>query len=50
MLFQYVEKHGKVLHEMIGSKIADGRKLFYVHGKTEVEDRDAVRHIRFGTI
>jgi superfamily II DNA or RNA helicase len=48
VLFQYVEKHGAVLHELIQSKIADGRKLFYVHGKTEVEDRDAVRHITEG--
>jgi hypothetical protein len=29
----------------VKARIADGRKLFYVHGKTEVEDRDAVMYI-----
>jgi superfamily II DNA or RNA helicase len=45
VLFERVEKHGKVLHEMIASKVAPGRKVFYVHGKTETEDRNAIRKI-----
>jgi len=48
VLFERVEKHGKVLHEMIGAKIAANRKLFYVHGQTETEDRNQIRHITEG--
>lgn len=46
ILFTYVEKHGKVLYEMIKeiSKNSN-RKIFFVHGGTEAEDREAVRHI-----
>jgi superfamily II DNA or RNA helicase len=43
VLFQYVEKHGKVLHDML-SKDGD-RKVFFVHGGTEAEDRENVRTI-----
>jgi superfamily II DNA or RNA helicase len=47
VLFHYVDKHGRVLHEMFQEKLgADTtRKLFYVHGGTEVEDREEVRRI-----
>jgi len=45
VLFQYVEKHGKALHEMIASKAADGRKIFFVHGGTDTDQREQVRHI-----
>ena len=46
VLFQYVEKHGKVLHNIIKQK-TDGtpRKIFFVCGQTEAEDRENVRHI-----
>jgi len=44
ILFTYVEKHGKIIHEMI-SKEANGRKVFFIHGGVEAEDREAVRHI-----
>lgn len=45
VLFQYVEKHGKVLHDMIAAKAEEGRKVFFVHGGTETEDRERFRHI-----
>jgi superfamily II DNA or RNA helicase len=45
VLFQYVEKHGKALHEMIASKAADGRKIFFVYGGTDTDQREQVRHI-----
>jgi superfamily II DNA or RNA helicase len=45
VLFQYVEKHGNLLHEIIKDKAADGRKVFYVYGGTEVELREQVRTI-----
>lgn len=41
VLFQYVEKHGKVLHDMIQSQT--DRKVFYVYGGTETHLRDQVR-------
>lgn len=45
LLFQYVEKHGKVLHEMINEKVHEGRKVFFIHGGTEVADRESIRKI-----
>ena len=45
VLFQYVEKHGKVLYEMISNKAHENRKVFFVHGGTEVSDRESIRHI-----
>lgn len=45
VLFQYVEKHGKVLHDLIKEKAADGRKIFFVFGGTATSDREAIRHI-----
>jgi superfamily II DNA or RNA helicase len=45
VLFQYVEKHGKVLFDLIESKAAEGRKVFFVSGQTETTDREAIRKI-----
>lgn len=45
ILFAYVEKHGQVLYDMINSKVSDGRKVFFVHGGVETEDREEVRRI-----
>lgn len=45
VLFQYVEKHGMPLFKMIEEKVADGRKVFFVHGGTETEDRELVRSL-----
>jgi len=45
VLFQYVEKHGKVLYELIKDKAHDKRKIFYVYGGTDVTDRESIRHI-----
>ena len=44
VLFTFVEKHGKILHELI-EKQSSNRKVFFVYGGTEVEEREAVRHI-----
>lgn len=44
ILFTYVEKHGKILHDLLTEK-ANGRKIFFIHGGVEAEDREAVRHI-----
>ena len=45
VLFQYVEKHGKVLYDLIKNKVHDGRHVFFVHGGTDVADRESIRHI-----
>jgi superfamily II DNA or RNA helicase len=42
ILFQFVEKHGKYLHELVSS---DGRQTFFVHGGTDIEDREHVRRL-----
>ena len=43
VLFQFVEKHGNVLHDMI--KNATDRKVFYVYGGTDTETREQIRAI-----
>jgi superfamily II DNA or RNA helicase len=48
VLFQYVEKHGKILYELIKSKVHDNRKVFFVYGGTDTTDREAIRHITEG--
>ena len=45
VLFQFVEKHGKVLHDLIKDKVHENRKVFFVYGGTETADREAIRHI-----
>jgi len=44
VLFQYVEKHGKILHDMILSK-AQNRQVFFVYGGTDTEQRELVRQL-----
>jgi superfamily II DNA or RNA helicase len=48
VLFQYVEKHGKVLYDLIKDKVHNDRKVFFVYGGTDTADREAVRHITEG--
>lgn len=48
VLFQYVEKQGKQLYELIKSKAEEGRKVFFVYGGTATEEREAMRHIASG--
>ncbi len=45
VLFQFVEKHGKILYEMIKERVHDNRKIFFVYGGTDVSDRESIRHI-----
>ena len=45
VLFQFVEKHGKILHELIKGKVHEDRKVFFVYGGTDVTDRELVRKI-----
>jgi superfamily II DNA or RNA helicase len=46
ILYQYVDKHGKILYDMIQSTEKIGnRKVFFVYGKTDTETREEVRRI-----
>jgi superfamily II DNA or RNA helicase len=45
VLFQLVEKHGNILHEMLKDKIDNSRKVFFVYGGTDAESREQVRSI-----
>ena len=45
MLFNYVDKHGKPLFDMINNKAEEGRKIFYVSGEVATSDREAIREI-----
>lgn len=45
VLFQYVEKHGKVLYDMVKAKAHERRKVFFVSGSTDVDTREQIRHI-----
>ena len=45
VLFNYVEKHRKPLHDLLKEKINPDRKLFYVSGETKVDDRENIRAI-----
>ena len=44
VLFQFVEKHGKILYDLISSSSRD-RKVFFVHGGTETHQREEIRKI-----
>ena len=45
VLFNYVDKHGKPLFDLIDKKATEDRKVFFVSGKTETSDREAIRGI-----
>ena len=45
VLFSRVEDHGKVLYEMINSSVDEHRKVFFIHGGVDVENRELARSI-----
>jgi len=46
ILFQMVDKHGRVLYDMIkDTKNIGNRKIFFVYGGTETTDREEIRKI-----
>lgn len=45
VLFNYVERHGMPLFDLINNKVGEDRLVFLVHGGVEVEDREKVRQI-----
>lgn len=44
VLYQYVEKHGQILYDMIKAK-APERHIFFVHGGTDTEQREEIRRL-----
>jgi superfamily II DNA or RNA helicase len=44
ILYQMVEKHGQILYNDIFEK-ANGRKVFFIHGNVDTDDREEVRRI-----
>lgn len=45
ILFQFVEKHGQPLWQSIRDDADPRRKVYFVHGEVETEDREAIRGI-----
>ena len=45
ILFQLVEKHGKNLHKIIQDKAEENRKVFYIYGGVDTEEREKARAI-----
>lgn len=44
LLFQYVEKHGKVLYDMLAQEAVD-RSVFFISGNVDGDKREEIRHI-----
>lgn len=42
VLFQMVEKHGKVLYDLIKNR-ANGRNVYFIYGNTPTEERERIR-------
>ena len=45
VLFQMVEKHGRIIYDLIKEQSHHGRKIFFVFGGTETSDREDIRGI-----
>ena len=45
VLFNLVERHGKVLRDLINDRLKEGQRLFYVSGETKTNDREQIRGI-----
>jgi superfamily II DNA or RNA helicase len=44
ILFQFVDKHGSVIYDMIKDKAGD-RPVYFIHGGVDVDDRENVRKV-----
>ena len=45
ILFSRVATHGEILYDSINSSVNNDRKVFYVHGGIEAEERERIREI-----
>ena len=45
IFYSRVEAHGKILYELINNSVNHDRKVFFIHGGVDAEDREEVRKI-----
>ena len=45
LLFQFVDKHGKVLYNEINKYSNDDRRVFFIHGGIDADERERIREI-----
>ena len=45
VLYTRVETHGQIIFDMINKNTTDKRKVFFIHGGVDAEDREEVRRI-----
>jgi len=45
VLYQFVEKHGKPLFEMISKGVKEGRRVFFVSGAVDASKREEIREL-----
>ena len=45
VLFNRVESHGQPLYELINKNTTDNRRVFFIHGGVDTEERELVREI-----
>ena len=45
ILYARVEAHGAILYEEINKRVREDRKVFFIHGGVDAEDREEVRRI-----
>jgi superfamily II DNA or RNA helicase len=45
LLYQYVEKHGRVLYDIIKGEVDKERKVFFIYGGVDAEIREEIRNI-----
>lgn len=45
ILFNYVEKHGYPLWDLLNSKVSEDRKIFFIHGGVDAIQREEARRI-----
>lgn len=46
ILFNFVDRHGSILHELISKKLeGTGRSVYFIHGGVDIEDREQIRKV-----
>ena len=45
VLFNYIEKHGDPLWEIINNRVEENRKIFFIHGGVDAVEREEARKI-----
>ena len=45
VLYNFVQKHGRPLHKQLTDRVKDGRKVFFVSGSVNAEERERIRSI-----